>query len=65
MRHGGHPVLRWMADNVTVTSDSNGNIKPDKKKSTEKIDGIVALVMALAAEGRERQVAASLDFVAL
>lgn len=65
LRHGGHPVLRWMADNVTVTSDSNGNIKPDKKKSTEKIDGIVALVMALAAEGRDRQVGASLDFVAL
>lgn len=57
LRHGGNPILRWMADNVTVTSDSNGNIKPDRKKSTEKIDGIVALVMALAAEGRERETA--------
>ena len=55
LHHGGHPVLRWMADNVTVTSDSSGNIKPDKKKSTEKIDGIVALVMALAAATRERE----------
>lgn len=65
VRHGGQPVLRWMADNVTVTSDSSGNIKPDKKKSTEKIDGIVALVMALAAAMRERQQAAALEFVAL
>jgi len=54
LRHGGNPVLRWMADNVTVTSDSNGNIKPDRKKSTEKIDGIVALVNAIAAATRER-----------
>jgi len=45
--HGGNPVLRWMADNVFVETDSAGNIKPSKKKSTEKIDGIVALVMAL------------------
>lgn len=62
LRHGGNPILRWMADNVTVTSDSNGNIKPDRKKSTEKIDGIVALVMALAAEGREREAAAVAPF---
>jgi phage terminase large subunit-like protein len=47
MAHGGNPVLRWMASNTSVESDSNGNIKPSKKKSTEKIDGIVALVMAL------------------
>lgn len=45
--HGNNPVLRWMADNVFVETDSTGNIKPSKKKSTEKIDGIVALVMAL------------------
>lgn len=53
LRHGGNPVLRWMADNVTVTSDADGNIKPDRKKSTEKIDGIAALVDALAAATRE------------
>jgi len=47
LRHGGNPVLRWMADNMVVRSDPAGNLKPDKEKSTEKIDGIVALVMAL------------------
>jgi len=45
--HGGNPVLRWMANNVVVKTDSAGNLKPDKGKSTEKIDGIVALIMAL------------------
>ena len=45
--HGGNPVLRWMMDNVFVEQDAAGNIKPSKKKSTEKIDGVVALVMAL------------------
>ena len=47
LHHGGHPVLRWMADNVVVKEDPAGNIKPDKSKSTEKIDGIVATIMAL------------------
>ncbi len=46
-RHGGNPVTRWMADNVVVRSDPAGNIKPDKQRSGEKIDGIVAAVMAL------------------
>lgn len=46
--HGGHPVLRWMMDNITVRTDPSGNIKPDKERSTEKIDGAVALIMALA-----------------
>lgn len=45
--HGGHPVLRWMMDNIYVRNDPAGNIKPDKEKSTEKIDGAVATVMAL------------------
>lgn len=45
--HGGHPVLRWMIDNVTIRSDPAGNIKADKEKSTEKIDGAVATIMAL------------------
>lgn len=48
LRHGGNPVLRWMASNVAVKQDAAGNIKPDKSKSTERIDGIVALVMAIA-----------------
>jgi phage terminase large subunit-like protein len=47
LHHGGHPVLRWMASNTMVRTDPAGNIKPDKGKSTEKIDGIVALLMAL------------------
>lgn len=46
--HGGNPVLRWMADNVTAKSDPAGNVKPDKGKSTNKIDGIVAAIMGLA-----------------
>jgi phage terminase large subunit-like protein len=48
LRHGGHPVLRWMADNLVVRQDPAGNVKPDKGKSTERVDGIVALVMAIA-----------------
>ena len=48
LRHGGNPVLRWMADNVQATADGSGNIKPDRAKSKEKIDGIAALVDALA-----------------
>lgn len=45
--HGGNKVLTWMADNVVVVEDPAGNIKPAKDRSTEKIDGIVALIMAL------------------
>jgi phage terminase large subunit-like protein len=45
--HGGHPVLRWNFDTVMMKIDENANIKPDKKKSTEKIDGVLASVMAL------------------
>lgn len=52
LAHGGNPILRWMADNVMVMSDAAGNIKPDRKKSTEKIDGIAALVDAIAASMR-------------
>lgn len=45
--HGGHPVLRWMADNLTVDSDAAGNVKPNKAKSRARIDGVVAAIMAL------------------
>lgn len=45
--HGGNKVLRWMADNMVVSQDPSGNIKPNKQKSTQKIDGMVAGVMAL------------------
>ena len=47
LRHGGHPVLRWMASNVAVELDAAGNLKPSKKKSTERIDGIVAAIMGI------------------
>jgi len=47
MAHGGNPVLAWMAGNVTISQDAAGNYKPDKSKSREKIDGMVALIMAL------------------
>lgn len=45
--HGGHPVLRWNMDNIFIRQDPAGNIKADKEKSTEKIDGAVATIMAL------------------
>jgi len=48
LSHGGHPVLSWQASNVAIQQDSAaGNIKPSKAKSTERIDGIVSLVMAI------------------
>lgn len=45
--HGGHPVLRWNIDNIFIRTDPAGNIKADKAKSTEKIDGAIAMIMAL------------------
>lgn len=47
LRHGGTPVLRWMVANTAVEQDAAGNRKPSKRKSRERIDGVVALVMAL------------------
>lgn len=47
LTHGGHPVLRWNAENVTLLRDSNGNYRPHKGKSRERIDGIAALLNAL------------------
>jgi phage terminase large subunit-like protein len=50
VRHGGHPVLRWMADCMTVKTDINGNVrpvKPDRLKSSKRIDGIVAAIMGI------------------
>lgn len=47
LEHGANPVLRWMFSNVVSKTDPAGNIKPDRAASTEKIDGIVALIMAL------------------
>ena len=47
LAHGGHPVLRWMMDNIYIRTDPAGNIKVDKEKSTEKIDGAIATIMGL------------------
>lgn len=48
IRHGGNPLWRWMVDNFAVAMDPAGNVKPDKKNAGDKIDGVVALIMALA-----------------
>jgi phage terminase large subunit-like protein len=47
LAHGGNPVPRWMAANVAVAQDPAGNLEPAKDKSTERIDGIVAAIMAI------------------
>lgn len=47
LAHDGHPVLGWMIDNIFICRDPAENIKPDKEKSTEKIDGAVATIMTL------------------
>jgi phage terminase large subunit-like protein len=47
LRHGGNPVARWQAGNVVTRADPAGNLKLDKQRSAEKIDGLVAAVMAL------------------
>lgn len=54
IRHGGNPVSRWCADNMVVATDPAGNLKPDKEKATQKIDGIVAMIMALDRATRHR-----------
>lgn len=47
IRHGGNPVLRWMVSNASIEIDAAGNIKPSKRRSTERIDGIVGTINAL------------------
>ena len=52
IEHDGNPVLRWMAGNVAVQTDSAGNIKPvkpDHRKSSKQVDGVVCAIMALGA----------------
>jgi phage terminase large subunit-like protein len=48
IRHGGHQILRWHASNAVARKDAAGNIKLDKEKSRKKIDGLAALVNAVA-----------------
>lgn len=45
--HGGNPVARWMVDNLAVAMDPAGNVKPDKSRAADKIDGVAALVTAM------------------
>lgn len=47
INHGGNPVLEWMMSNVVLSHDPAGNIKPDKSKSEEKIDGVIASLMGI------------------
>jgi len=47
LRHDGNAVLRWMASNVAHKEDASGNIRPDKGKSAEKIDGVCAMLMGI------------------
>ena len=47
LSHGANKALTWMADNMVVSTDPAGNVKPNKQKSRQKIDGIVAGMMAL------------------
>lgn len=54
LRHGGQPVLRWMADNVVVKHDENENVRPIKPSATRRIDGIVATINALARVGADK-----------
>ena len=54
LRHDGHPVLRWNVAHVAVEQDAAGNLKPSKALSTDRIDGVVALIMALEASARDK-----------
>ena len=54
LRHNGHRVLKWMASNMVVSTDAAGNVKPNKAKSRERIDGMVAAIMALDRAMRHR-----------
>jgi len=59
LEHDGHPVMTWMFDNVAIRRDPEGNIRIDRDKSREKVDGMVALVMALACYIKQRTVTGS------
>jgi len=61
IRHGGHPVLRWAMSNVVVAFDAANNRKPEKSKSTGRIDPAVAAIMAIAALKLETENAVDID----
>lgn len=52
IHHGGHPILRWQISNVAITMDPAGNRKPDKKRATGHIDGVISLMMAMGSAAR-------------
>jgi phage terminase large subunit-like protein len=54
LHHGGNPLVRWQAGHVITQADPAGNLKPDKAKSHEKIDGIVAAILAVDRLTRDR-----------
>jgi phage terminase large subunit-like protein len=57
LHHGGNPILRWAVANVCIRSDVNGNVAPDRKSSVDKIDPVVAAIMALSrANGKAEDV---------
>lgn len=55
LNHGGHPVLTWNCSNCVVDTDPAGNRKLSKKRSREKIDGMVALIMAIGVWSSEQK----------
>jgi phage terminase large subunit-like protein len=62
--HGGHEVLTWQAGNVAIQTDGQ-NIKPSKQRSHERIDGIVALVMAAGVYATSSSTAGNWDIITL
>lgn len=54
LRHGGHPVLRWNASNASITMDPAGSRKIDKARSIGRIDGLIALAMAVGLAARSQ-----------
>jgi len=63
IRHGNHPVLTMCAANAVVTKDAAGNRKLDKHKATGRIDGMVALAMALGCAGHAEEADDIADFL--
>ena len=62
LRHGGNGLARWEASNAVTRQDGMGNVKFDRQRSAEKIDGIVAAVMGL--DRALRHTAQAQDFLA-
>jgi phage terminase large subunit-like protein len=65
LTHGGHPILRWNSSNMVVRQNGDGNLAPDKSKITERIDGISALIDAIAVRNRHKTSEPSYTMVVL